>query len=333
MSKCKVWKCKVCGMIDLRVGEENKNGHNCLSCYTRGCYEEVEINIDKKTTFFSVSSFGYGYRYDEYEEVKIDSDKITTSHLRRAWLNMTECKASKCKKCGVIHLTNMNGRECSRCGNNYNFEEFEIDVTEKIRLFAFARKDLAYIFIKEFLTIRPDYYDDDFGAIEMCDHLKSAYNLSDDIYEIASIFNADGHYYDDHGLGIWDFSACREYPMLYYSEYSSMFKKTTLNKREEIDNDVRSALLAIIKTVKTLKKSFILDHLILRKRFYCYHEKENLRFVHTLDELKAMRKEAQVECDREREEEDRKRENEWQEKRRKIMNSVRSQTVDLLTKY
>ena len=190
---------------------------------------------------------------------------------------MTKRKAWKCTKCGYISLDDRSGKKCNmlkrtpgRCDSLY-YEEIEIDTLtqDETATLVAAQKELLYIANKEFQKIRPSK-EDCFGAIEMCDYLKSTYNMADDIYEIAGMLNnilssVENIKFVSGDTPVAAFtyvmvgrktSYTAGYYQISYDKGNKIsdYNLPSVERMTEIDADVNSVLLTIIETVKKYKR-------------------------------------------------------------------------------
>lgn len=109
-------------------------------------------------------------------------------------------KLKRCKKCGILERWSERNNECLFCKNTtYDEVEYPQCTEEDEKLINTLNGEVIYLINKEFAKIKPNEQKC-FGCIEMCEHLKQEYDLSDDVYELVGIVNKNITYLENTKL-------------------------------------------------------------------------------------------------------------------------------------
>lgn len=109
-------------------------------------------------------------------------------------------KLKRCKQCGVLERWSAVNNACLFCKNTtYDEVEYPQCSEEDEELINILNGEVIYLINKEFSKIKPNEQKC-FGCIEMCEHLKQEYDLSDDVYELVGIVNKNIGYLENTKL-------------------------------------------------------------------------------------------------------------------------------------
>ena len=179
----------------------------------------------------------------------------------------------RCNSCGVLNRWSSRSNSCIYCKQNSGYKEitypdFSNDY-EKEEMRSIVKK-IVFIMNEEFKKLKP-IEDDYFGAIEMCDHLKSQYALGDEVYELLGIINANlspyGLSHSDYvsptgrynermtGVKLSD-GRIISYHFQYYNIYTEDKHSCDLSNEEmsAIRANTKAELINLIEKIKVYKK-------------------------------------------------------------------------------
>ena len=156
---------------------------------------------------------------------------------------------------------------CKKNNSSINEREFKALTKDEFDVAFSMQNELLHIASDEFQKLRPKK-EDCFGCIEMCDHLKNTFNLSNDVYELAGMLNYLGSNFRNAKMVDGD-KYMYEIPMVkkdgrewYYNaiyyleengEPSFFYKQCTESQLQAIKDNPRDELLKIIECVKQTK--------------------------------------------------------------------------------
>ena len=180
-------------------------------------------------------------------------------------------KLKRCKKCGVLERWDDMKNECLFCKNT-TYDEVEYpQCSEEDEEFIYTlEQDVFYIINKEFSKIKPNELDC-FGCIEMCEHLKKEYDLSEDVYELIGIINQYISWLENSELHSatanmisrylniqLDDGRLVDYTLVYYNIESDNeipdYLECSENSIQEFELDTKAKIENLIECARNLKK-------------------------------------------------------------------------------